>query len=223
VQNGTHHAGGPAVPLPALPAGTRAKLVHQLKLAAEVARKYSTVRDAEAAGYRRAAGFGPGTGVHYVAEGRTIKGPVPTDDDLLNPLGLVFDGMSPESAVAGIMYGYDAPARGAKTAQPEGFAGPNDHWHVHANICVVRRGDGSFDNVPGRNADEASCRANGGTLHLSTTGWSIHVWVAPAYTNPLGVFAHTNPAITCPDGSYRRGRPDPLNPCAPAGARRGGA
>ncbi len=26
-------------------------------------------------------------------------------------------------------------------------------------------------------------------------------WTVPAYTNPLGVFAHANPALPCADGS----------------------
>lgn len=30
----------------------------------------------------------------------------------------------------------------------------------------------------------------------------LHVWTVPAFTNPLGVFAHANPALPCEDGSY---------------------
>lgn len=216
VQNGKGHATAPPVPLSRLPAETRAELIRQLALTADVVRKFPTVRDAEAAGYRRAGPFIPGLGTHFVGGGRTIRGAKPTDEEILHPQSLIYDGLSPESPIAGLMYGYEQPVAGGAAEQPEGFAGPNDHWHYHESLCMVADSSGAMNNLgekAGRSA--ASCAARGGTLQMSVTPHVLHVWTVPAYTNPLGVFAHANPAITCPDGTYNVGGKDLVNRCAP--------
>ena len=37
---------------------------------------------------------------------------------------------------------------------------------------------------------------------MAVTTSLLHVWTAPAYSDPLGVFAHLNPGVTCSDGTY---------------------
>jgi hypothetical protein len=48
---------------------------------------------------------------------------------------------------------------------------------------------------------------------MAVTPSLLHVWTVPSYTDPLGVFAHTNPAVTCPDGTYYNKGTDPLTTC----------
>lgn len=215
IQNGSGHVMAPPVPLTRLPAETRAELIRQLSLTADVIRKFPTVKDAEAAGYRRAGPFIPGLGTHYVGGGRKIRNGRPTDEEILHPSSLIYDGLSPESPIAGLMYGYEEPAARGESKQPEGFAGPNDHWHYHENLCMVPDSNGATNNLgPEAGRSAASCAARGGTLQMSVTPYVLHVWTAPAYTNPLGVFAHVNPAITCPNGTYHGDGKDPTNFCA---------
>jgi hypothetical protein len=215
LENGEGQSHAPDVPIKSLPAATQALLRHQLALTLQVAAEYPTVAAAEKAGYGRAGPFVPGLGAHYVHfDGRGLysgNGPM-TDNDILHPLALIYDGTDPNSPIAGFMY-YSFSAKA-----PEGFAGPNDHWHYHTNICL-KMGKNGIDAPLGadRDSTQAECQAVGGYI-LQKTSWMLHVWTIPAYTSPEGVFAHNSSAITCADGTYYT-RPasqwasNPLNVC----------
>jgi hypothetical protein len=125
---------------------------------------------------------------------RPIGGAI-DETNVLGPL-LIFDGVLPDSKIAGFMYVGAAE-------KPEGFAGPNDHWHYHTNTCIVTNADGGIDTPFGadREATQAQCDAVGGRL-IQNTGTMVHVWSVPGYENPRGVFAEINPALKCPDGTY---------------------
>ena len=196
LENGHQHETGPEVELDA---ATQAELDAQLELTRRVAREIPNIAAAEAAGYRRAGPFAPGLGLHYVrpsGEGLNPDG-VMDEADLLSPLSIVFDGTGPDAPIAGFMY------YSMSTEAPEGFAGPNDHWHYHDNVCLVTRDDGTQDTPLGadREVTADQCAAVGGGL-LAVTQWMVHVWTAPDYESDRGVFSEINPAISCPDGSY---------------------
>ena len=76
---------------------------------------------------------------------------------------------------------------------PEGFAGPNDHWHRHQNVCVTF-GAGQIQ-VPfpaDSDVTPAMCSGAGGRLIVTTT-WMVHAWVVPGWESPEGVFSHAEP------------------------------
>jgi hypothetical protein len=176
-----------------LDATTRAELKTQLTAARDFALQYPTVADATAAGYRLAGGFAPGSGAHYL----TFGGLTGTTFDPTKPISLIYDGTNPTSQVIGLMY------YGMGDSAPEGFAGPNDHWHRHSNVCI-KYGAGGLE-VPfpaDQDVTAAQCSAAQGNL-LKTTGYMVHAWVVPSWESPLGVFSHDNPDVRCADGSYR--------------------
>jgi hypothetical protein len=198
--NGHQHAHG-EVPIDE---ATQRELSRQLDLTRQLIARYPTVAEAQAAGYRRAGPFAPGLGSHYVGfsastgvsgGGAAATGPM-TDEQILHPI-LVFNGWTPDAPLIGFMY----MAMGLK-AEPEGFAGPNDHWHYHTNVCITMGADG-IDVPLGADKDltQAQCAAVGGYL-LPVTGYMAHVWTVPGWENPDGVFAELNPKITCRDGTY---------------------
>lgn len=174
---------------------TRATLQQQLVEARAEAMRYPTVSDAIAAGYRLAGGFAPGSGAHYISyTGLTVPGAA---FDPSRPLALIYSGTSPTSQVIGLMY-Y------AMSAQPpEGFAGPNDHWHRHSNICI-NFGPGGIQVPYPADADvtPAQCASVHGFL-MKRTGWMVHAWVVPSWESPQGVFSHDNPDVRCADGTYK--------------------
>jgi hypothetical protein len=174
----------PDVPLDA---PTRALLAQQLVAAREVAMRYPTVADAERAGYRLVGGgFGPGAGAHYIG-GRGFGA-----FDPANPPTLIYDGISPTSQIVGLMY------LGGGATAPEGFAGPNDHWHRHSGVCL-RGSETLFPADTGVTAEQ--CRAAGGS-YMAITTWMVHAWVVPGWESPQGVFSHENPNLRCADGTY---------------------
>ena len=172
---------------------TRDTLKAQLTAARDFALRYPTVADATAAGYRLAGGFAPGSGAHYITfGGLTGSGPF----DPAKPISLIYDGTSPTSQVIGLMY------YGMGQGAPEGFAGPNDHWHRHSNVCI-KSGSGGIE-VPfpaDQDVTAAQCTAVQGSL-LKTTGYMVHAWVVPSWESPQGVFSHDNPDVRCADGTY---------------------
>jgi hypothetical protein len=210
IENGMQHNMAPEIPLAKLPPATRAELLRQLALTMDVIKKYPTVKDAEAAGYRRAGPFIPGLGTHYIGGRMKRESSALTDDDILNPSTIIYDGNNPTSPIAGFMY-ISSVMAGAP--EPEGFAGPNDHWHYHVGICLVRGANGAqealgFDG----SITQDQCKARSGNW-VATTQYLLHVWTVPGYSNPLGVFAHANPALTCGDATYYTDDHDITNQC----------
>jgi hypothetical protein len=193
LENGHQHGSG----VVELDPVTRQALAVQLGGTIGLIQKYPNIAAAEAAGYHRAGPFAAGLGTHYVNYGTVGNSDGVIDgNDIEGPL-LIFDGIEPDSPLAGFMY----MALGAKDV-PEGFIGPNDHWHYHTNTCIVMK-DGNIEAPLGADAEvtEAQCAKYGGEL-LENTGYMVHVWTVPGYESSRGVFSNINPAITCPDGTY---------------------
>ena len=194
LENGMQH-GGFQQPISK---ADRVELARQLTLAREVALRYPTVADAEAAGLRRAGPFSPGLGAHYISFGNALGNAdgVMSDDDIRKPLAWIYDGTHQNSRIAGLFYMTGA-------ADAKGFAGPNDTWHVHHNVCIKTGAGGVIDAPLGADHDatQAQCDAVGGNL-IHQTGYLLHTWVVPGYESPEGVFSHLTSTMTCDDGTY---------------------
>ena len=174
-----------------LDAATRSELAGQLVAARETALRFPTVADAEQAGYHLVGGgFGPGAGAHYISFGGAFGGAF----DAANPPTLIYSGVDPTSQIVGLMYLGD----GANSAAPEGFAGPNDHWHRHSGVCL-KGTDVIFP--PDSSVTETQCTTAGGSF-LEITTWMVHAWVVPGWDSPAGVFSHENPNLRCADGTF---------------------
>ena len=175
-----------------LDVATRAALRDQLVAARAAAMQYPTAADATAAGYHLIAGFGPGSGAHYISFGGGGMGTF----DPSKPPTLIYDGTSPTSQVVGLMF------LGGGATAPEGFAGPNDHWHRHSNVCTTYGPTGvDVPFAPDSDVTEAQCKAVKGNF-MKTTTWMVHAWVVPAWDSPSGVFSHENPILRCADGTF---------------------
>jgi len=197
LENGHQHAFG-EVPLDN---ATQTALSQQLNQTSKLIAKYPTIAAAEAAGYRRAGPFSAGLGTHYIGLGNRNM-----DDDTLQGLdgpmypALIYDGTTPDSPLAGFMF---TSFKSASGAEPQGFVGPNDHWHYHTRVCLVYK-NGAIEAPFGADHDDVSlrdCLKVGGHMTAATT-YMVHVWSVPGYESPKGVFSEVNPKITCPDGSY---------------------
>ena len=73
---------------------------------------------------------------------------------------------------------------GMQEAAPEGFAGPNDHWHRHSAVCT-KYTDGKLDVPfpPDADVTKAQCDSVGG-FYMAITGWMVHTWVVPRVGEP---------------------------------------
>jgi hypothetical protein len=173
---------------------TRDQLSAQLVQARDVALRYPTVADAEAGGYRIAGGFAPLVGAHYVAfSAAGLSGDGPIDVEKVN--SLIYDGTSPTSRIVGLMY------YGMTDGHPEGFAGPNDHWHRHTGVCIKNGPNGLEVPFPAdADVKKSQCDEVGGNF-LDQTGWMVHAWVVPGWDSRRGVFSHDNPSLHCADGT----------------------
>ena len=175
-----------------LDAVTRDRLAMQLAGAREIAMRYPTVADAKAAGMYLAGGFAPGSGAHYISNsGISDAGPI----EISKELSWIYDGTGDDSRIVGLMY--------YSNANPEGFAGPNDHWHRHSGVCLKYGGPDGLEVPFPADADVTAkqCRAVGGSL-MPITGWMVHAWVVPGWESPQGVFSHENLNVRCADGTF---------------------
>jgi hypothetical protein len=176
-----------AVPDKPLDRATHALLAQQLVAARADAMRYPTVADATAAGfYLVGGGFGPGSGAHYI-------GGYSMNFDPSHPLALIYDGIHQTSQIVGLMY-YEM----GNTA-PQGFAGPNDHWHRHSGVCLGNGGAVLFP--PDSDVTARKCAVARGS-YMAVTGWMVHAWVVPGWESPKGVFSHENPDLPCADGTF---------------------
>ena len=184
-----------ALPDKPLDQTTRALLAMQLTVARSTALRYPTVADAKKAGYILAGGFAPGSGAHYVRTSAAVF----ASDHVLNvnrPGSLIYEGTNPTSKIIGMMY------IGGGTTPPDGFVGPNDHWHRHSAVCV-KYGPGGIEVPFPADADitPKQCQDVHGQF-MAITVWMVHAWVVPGWESPLGVFSHDNPNIRCADDTF---------------------
>ena len=171
-----HSGGGPATTV-VLAADERATFEEQWQRAVAAVGGLDTPAEATAAGYTRAAVQGTGVGVHWV-DWTLIDRPF----DPARPAMLLFDERDGRSRLVGFSYW-------VRTPSPTGFAGTNDVWHQHTNLCIVNGWvDREMSATP---ADCAGSFLAGGDL------WMLHAWVVPQYPNRWGDFAVLHPAL-CP-------------------------
>jgi len=177
----------------------RQALAVQLVAARAAATQYPTVADATKAGFILAGEFTPGAGAHYVSISASASSYLnhTTAVDPAHPLSLIYQGTAPTSHVVGLMYGsFTADA-------PEGFAGPNDHWHRHTNLCITfDRGKIGIPFPPDSDVKMSACDALHGQF-MRQTLWMVHAWVVPGWESPQGVFSHANVDLHCADGTDR--------------------
>ncbi|HEX4492380.1 MAG TPA: hypothetical protein VH914_14315 [Acidimicrobiia bacterium] len=189
-----------AIPDQPLNAPTRTVLSQELVAARAAALRYPTVADAENAHMLQAGQFSPLTGAHFINIGAMV--PHGTNVryggfDASQPQSLIYDGSDPTSRVIGVMY------LSLSVLPPQGFAGPNDHWHRHTNTCVVYQGAKIV--VPfaaDSDVTEPMCAAKHGQF-MRETAWMVHAWVVPGWESPSGVFSHDNSDVRCANGSLK--------------------
>jgi hypothetical protein len=183
----------PYVPLDA---ATQRTLSHQLALASQAAMRYPTVASALKAGMIPAGGMAPGVGYHLQSISGSIGGIKPDGTvDPLTPASWIYAGTAPNSPVVGVMY------ISLSAVQPKGFAGPNDHWHQHTNLCI-KYGAGKIQVpfAPDSNVTPQQC-ANVHGQFMKRSVWMVHAWVVPGWESPTSVFSHDNWHVLCPDGT----------------------
>jgi hypothetical protein len=163
---------------------TAVALQTQQALARGVALKFPTVADAEAGGYKASTTYVPCIGAHYTNVG--LVGPF----DPAKPSELLYDGTRPDSKLVGLSY-LVFHSGGA----PDGFAGPNDHWHQHngnGGLCFSRANGQA---IGAEEVTQAECAARGGIKHELPDIWMMHDWVVPGWECSWGVFAPECPEL----------------------------
>jgi hypothetical protein len=179
---------GDAQLLPLFPANTITAadvpaLRKQVEQVAEVAKKYPTKEAAAAAGYVRTTSDVPYMGEHWLNYELVKTGVF----DPARPQGLLFSKVDdgPEKLVGVWFLLLPGIGGNKRDVQPTGFAGDLDLWHAHIGLCLV--------GVSGASEGETreSCQAKGGSF-TADLRWMMHVWVAPGWDNPDGVFAYLN-------------------------------
>jgi hypothetical protein len=174
---------------------TRTALAADLVAARTAALKYPTVASARAAGMIQAGNFAPGAGAHFINySGVNINSDGSVNPS--NPASYIYDGIDPTSRLVGVMY-----TSLASGDAPPGFPGPNDHWHLHQNLCIKYGAAGiSVPFAPDRDVTRAQCNTVHGQF-MRRTVWMVHAWVVPGWESPDGVFSHANPDLRCADGT----------------------
>lgn len=172
----------------ALDDDTQATLDRQMAEARDAVDRHPTSAAAATGGYRQ---FGNGRSAAVAPNNlHFVNRPL---------LDGTFDPARPESIMyttddrGGVATGLAYVVRSEE--EPDGFAGPNDHWHTH-RVCL-RDGMLVSGDLP---ADR--CADLGGTSPDVSDIWMLHVWVAPGWENPDGVFAHHHPRVN-PDRQRR--------------------
>jgi hypothetical protein len=75
------------------------------------------------------------------------------------------------------------------TIPPDGFAGNDDAWHYHDNLCIWNNGNNVAEGVT-----QAACLLQPQSVWLAKAGWLLHLW--NYHLNPTGRFVEINNLLT---------------------------
>jgi hypothetical protein len=176
-----HSGHGRAGPEPAIAAQGIAKdtLAREVRAAARIACQFRTTNDAARAGYVRSSNYTEGVGTHW-----TNWALVDKQFDPSRPSMLLYGPRLGESHLVGFSYW----VRTSELAGPDGFAGPDDHWHRHFGLCFDQAG------LLQREYLNSPRRCDGLYLNGSDM-WMLHAWIVPGAANTWGMFAPLNPQL----------------------------
>ena len=178
--NSGHGHRGP-VPFEPVDAATRDTLAAQVAQSNAVVVAIPNVAAAEAAGYRRITPYVPCIAAHYI-KSSVLDGTF----DPANPEILLFEGTAPDSGIVGLSYlQFTGP-----DVEPEGFAGGNDPWHVHRQLCL---GGGGV--LGDENATDEECTSRGGRVVPLEGLWMSHMWNVPGWESRWGLFSSEHPDL----------------------------
>lgn len=170
-----------------LSAEDQVKFDDEMKRAKLAVSNFPTAADASAAGYLQVGVYYPGIGAHYL---NPLLLSLPFNVDL--PPLLLFDGTDPDSKIVGLSYLVKSGIL------PEGFTGPNDHWHTHQGSCY--KDDEQIEIISFGGITEEDCDAFDGH-YLNDVFAMNHVWNVEGHESPDGMFSAVNPSLTCADGT----------------------
>ena len=177
-----HFHRGPTAQTP-IDETTRMTLEAQETAARAVAAKYPTVATAVAAGYAESTVYVPCIGAHYTNPALALGFNPSTPSELL------YDGTNPASRIVGLSYLVYHPG-----GAPDGFAGPNDHWHQHTFNGGLCAGAGGLI-IGAESESAADCEKAGGHKIALTDIWMLHDWIVPGWECSWGVFAAECPEL----------------------------
>ncbi len=175
--DGEGHVHSATIEAPLL-TGDKATFANQWLAAEHAVSRFDTLEEVAALGYVRSSAPISGIGSHWVLWPQLAQ---PFDPS--QPSMLLFDESRDPARLVGYSYWVQSPT------EPDGFAGPNDHWHQHQGLCVV---NGWVDRE--RVSGPDSCA---GTFLAGGDLWMLHAWPVSGYENADGKFATFNPML-CP-------------------------
>ena len=156
----------------------------QIRSATAWMEQYQNVNEAIADGFVQVTPYIPGQGRHMV------KGTVTGQDaffDAAQPESLLYE---PDSSVPGgwrLGGGMWIMPIDQVPLPPDGFAGNEDAWHYHEDLCIWNNGGAVAEGVP-----QSTCLSRpGNPVWLERAGWLVHLWNYDA--NPLGRFVEVSP------------------------------
>jgi hypothetical protein len=178
--NAGHGHRGP-VPFTPLDAETRTTFAAQVAQSNAVAAAYPTPAAAEAAGWKQITPYVPCIAAHYL-NSKLLDGKF----DPAKPEILLYDGTDPDSHLVGLSYlAFTDPDN-----PPEGFAGDNDPWHIHRQLCL---GGGGV--VGDENTTPEQCAERGGRLVPLNNLWMMHMWNVAGWDSRWGLFSSEHPDL----------------------------
>ena len=174
---------------------TYAELSPQTKAQVDVvikwSQKYKTAADAKKDGWVKATRSLYGIGSHWLKGGVVGFATAAGQVDITQPNVLLFEGEGDDAKLAGVSWII------ASSTDPEGFKGPDDHWHRHDSVCfagglVISEGNAEGSPI---NLSPEGCKKKQGIMFPIANLTMMHLWIGDGYMGNYALFAHDHPKL----------------------------